>query len=153
MTDLPYTDDDARAEAAAQLRAARDPENFDVNIEGHKIRSRGDFQWDQLDDDDFHDANREIGEHVEYALDLSRWSVDLGACGLTATSELAWGRGGDAWDLAIQIAHRPGLDDELRKAITAAVRGSVRLVLDNRCIDDTHLLHQNPPAPNEDVPF
>ena len=141
MTDQPYTDDDARTEAAAQLRAARDVEFFEVNIEGHKIRSRGDFQWDQLGDDDFHDANRAIGEHVEDALNLARWSVDLGACYLKATTELAWGRGGDAWDLAVQIAHRPGLSTELRDALTAAIRGAVNLVLDNRGITDTHLLH------------
>jgi hypothetical protein len=141
MTDSPYTDGDARVEAAAQLRAARDPEYFEINIEGHKIPSRGDFQWDQLGDDDFHDANREISEHVEYALDLSRWAVDLGANGLKATSELAWGRGGDAWDLAVQIAHRPALKDDLRDALTAAVRNAVNQVFHDREIDDTHLLH------------
>ncbi|RSS11368.1 hypothetical protein [Streptomyces sp. WAC08401] len=149
MTDLPYTDDDARAEAAAQLRSARDPEFFEINIEGHKIPSRGAFQWDQLGDVDFHDANREIGEHVEYAVDLTRWSVDLGATGLKATSELAWGRGGDAWDLAVQIAHRPALNDDLREAITAAIRSAVNHVLHDRGIDDTHLLHQATPASKE----
>ncbi len=141
VTSLPYTDEDARAEATAQLRAARDPENFDINIEGHKIPSRGDVQWDQLNDDDFHDADREISEHVDGAVDLSRWAVDLGARHLKTTTELAWGRGGDAWDLAVQIAHRPGLSTELRDALTGAIRGAVNLVLDNRGITDTHLLH------------
>ncbi|MFH9813047.1 hypothetical protein ACH4NO_18405 [Streptomyces olivaceus] len=150
VTSLPYTDDDARAEAAAQLRAARDPESFDVNIEGHKILSRGDFQWDQLGDDDFHDANREIGEHIEYAVDLARWSVDLGANLLHATTELAWGRGGNAWDLAIQIAHRPGLTDDLREAITTAVRDAVDAALANH---DARLLHHRKPEPVTDVPF
>lgn len=153
MTAQPYTDDDLRAEAATQLRAAVDPENLEVDIEGHKIPSRGDFQWDQLDGDDFHDADRQINEHIEDAVDLTRWSVDLGACALRATNELAWGRGGDAWDLAVHIAHLPGLNDDLRKALTAAIRGAVRLVLDNRAIDDIRLLHQNPPAPSEDLPF
>ncbi|MGW4825036.1 hypothetical protein ACWEP4_40540 [Streptomyces sp. NPDC004227] len=153
MTDLPYTDDDLRTEAATQLRAARDPETFEVTIEGHKIPSRGDFQWDQLNDDDFHDADREISELLEGAVDVARWSVDLGANGLHCTSELAWGRGGDAWDLAIQIAHRPGLSKELREAITSIVRGSVNLALDNRGLDDTRLLHQSTPALSDDVPF
>lgn len=153
MTDTPYTDSDLRAEAAIQLRAARDPENFEVTIEGHKIPSRGDFQWDQLNDDDFYDADRDISEHVEYAVDLARWSVDLGACGLHSTSELAWGRGGDAWDLAIQIAHRPGLNNDLSEAITAAIRNAVNLVLANRGVDDTHLLHHSKPEPGNDVPF
>ena len=140
MTDHPYTDEDARAEAAAQLRAARAPENFDIDIEGHKIPSRGDHQWDQLDDDDFHDANREISEHVEDAVDLSRWSVDLGACSLRKTTELAWGRGGDAWDLAVQIANRPGVKPELHKALVDIVRGAVLLALHNPGIDDLRLL-------------
>ncbi|MBL3664454.1 hypothetical protein JL475_00140 [Streptomyces sp. M2CJ-2] len=153
MTDQPYTDDDARAEAATQLRAARDPENFEVTIEGHKIPSRDDFQWDQLNGDDFHDADREISEHVEYAVDLARWSVDLGANGLHYTSELAWGRGGDAWDLAIQIAHRPGLKDDLHEALTDAVRDAVNLVLDNHGIGDTRLLHHHEPPLSRDLPF
>ncbi|MDQ0809902.1 hypothetical protein QFZ63_001616 [Streptomyces sp. B3I7] len=153
MTDTPYTDDDARAEAAAQLRAAVDPENLEVDTEGHKIPSRGDFQWDQLDDDDFHDANREITEHVEYAVDLTRWSVDLGACGLGYTSELAWGRGGDAWDLAVQIAHRHGLNDDLREAINAAVKDAVTAALTGHGIDDVRLLHHHKPEPSRDLPF
>lgn len=154
MTDRPYTDDDLRAEAASLLRAARDPETFEVNIEGHKIPSRGDFQWDQLGDDDFHDADRDITEHVEYAVDLNRWSVDLGANNLHATSELAWGRGGDAWDLAVQIAHRPCLKDDLREEITAAIRSAVNQVLDRHELDDTRLLHHRKPEPiSDDVPF
>ncbi|WP_329472658.1 hypothetical protein OIE75_29370 [Streptomyces sp. NBC_01723] len=149
MTSLPYTDEDARAEAAAQLRAAHGPESFDVNIEGHKIPSRGDVQWDQLGDDDFHDANREIDEHVEDAVDLARWSVDLGACALRTTTELAWGRGGNAWDLAIQIAHRPALKDDLREAITTAIRDAVDAALASHGIDDTRLLHQSAPTDKE----
>lgn len=153
MTDQPYTDDDTRAEAAAQLRAAVDPQTLDVDIEGHKIPSRGDFQWDQLDSDDFDDANREITEHVDYAVDLARWSVDLGANSLSCTSELAWGRGGNAWDLAIQIAHRHALKDDLREAITAAVRDAVSGALASHGIDDTRLLHHHKPEPVTDVPF
>lgn len=143
MSDVPYTDEDLRAEAADQLRAAIADANLTESLafEGHKIPSRGDTQWDQLGDDDFHEADREIGEFVEYAVDVARWSVDLGACGLKRTNELAWGRGGNAWDLAIQIAHRPGLSDGLRTAITSAVRAAVDAALDNHGIDDTRLLH------------
>jgi hypothetical protein len=139
----PYTDDDVRAEAARQLRAAVDPELMgeSLQFEGHKIPSRGDFQWDQLDEEDFHNADREICELVEDAVDLSAWSVNLGARHLKTTTELAWGRGGDAWDLAVQIAHRPGLSTELRDALASAIRGAVNLVLDNRELNDTHLLH------------
>ncbi|MFF2100900.1 hypothetical protein [Streptomyces sp. NPDC058202] len=143
MSDVPYTDNDLRAEAADQLRAAVADATLSESlvIEGHKIPSRGDTQWDQLSDDDFHEADREISEFVEYAVDIARWSVDLGANGLKRTNELAWGRGGDAWDLAIQIAHRSGLSDELRTAITSAVRIAVDTALTNHGIDDTRILH------------
>lgn len=145
MPDSPYTDDDLRHEAAQQLRAAWDPETIGetMAIEGHKIPSRGDFQWDQLDGDDFHDADREICELVDSAVDMAAWSVDLGANGLRHTTPLAWGHG-DAWDLAIQIAHRPGLKADLHDELVTAVRRAVNLVLDNRGIDTPAIQHGTP---------
>ncbi|MGW0920153.1 hypothetical protein ACWD3J_14185 [Streptomyces sp. NPDC002755] len=136
----PYTDDDLRAEAARQLSDAINPDDLlpiGERMEGRKILSRGDFQWDQLDDIDFENAEREVGELVEDAVDLCRWSVDLGAFVLTKTTELGWGRG-VGWDLAVQIAHRRGLDDELHDALVAAIRGAVSGVLAERGITDVH---------------
>jgi hypothetical protein len=110
-------------------------------IEGHKIPSRGDFQWDQLDDTDFNDADRQICELVDDAVDVTAWSVTLGACALTKTTEIAWGRGGPGnWDLAVQIAHRRGLDGDFHDALAAAIRTAVNRVLDERGIDDTHVV-------------
>ncbi|MFD5566595.1 hypothetical protein [Streptomyces cadmiisoli] len=152
MFNLPYTNDDLRREAARQYaEIVSKPDLLEV---GDEMRTRPIAStaggkpekattWTQLSGDEFHDARNEVQELLDDAADVSRWAVDLGACGLRFTSELAWGRGGDAWDLAVQIAHRPGLSNELREAITAAVRGAVNRVLDDRGIDDTRLLHQH----------
>ena len=142
MIDAPYTDDDLRAEAARQLREAVDGETIGESmvIEGHKIPSRGDFQWDQLGDTDFANADREICELVDDAVDVTLWSVTLGACALTKTTEIAWGRGVGNWDLAVQVAHRRGLKDDFHDDLVTAIRRAVNQVLDERGIDDTHLV-------------
>lgn len=143
----PYTDDDLRREAARQYaEVLRAPDRLEVGDEmaGQPILSRsGSVRWGELSGDDFHDAGNEVHELLDSAVDMSAWSVNLGARYLKTTTELAWGRGGDAWDLAVQIAHRPGLSAELRDALTSAVRGAVNLVLDERELNDTHLLHDS----------
>ncbi|MFJ4785074.1 hypothetical protein [Streptomyces sp. NPDC088794] len=143
----PYTDDDLRTEAARQYaEVLRAPDRLEV---GDEMRDQpvpsqnGSVRWGQLSCDDFHDARNEVHELLDSAVDMSAWSVNLGARHLKTTTELAWGRGGDAWDLAVQIAHRPGLSTELRDALTTAIRGAVNLVLDNRELNDTHLLHDS----------
>lgn len=136
-----YTDNDIRHEAARQYAdVLRSPDLLEVGdeMQPHPVPSRtGDAEtvrWGQLSGDDFHDARNEIHELLDGVPDLSRWAVDLGACGLRKTTGLAWGHG-MAWDLAVQIAHRPGLDDGLHEALVRAVAGVVRLVLDNRGLD------------------
>jgi hypothetical protein len=139
MTDQPYTDDDLRALAAKlQAQAALDADD--------QIRSAVQRRWaGKASDEQIDEACDELVSLLDSAVDMSTWSVNLGARYLKSTTELAWGRGGDAWDLAVQIAHRPGLSTELRDALTAAIRGAVNLVLDNRGITDTHLLHHTRP--------
>jgi len=149
MFNPPYTNDDLRREAARQYaEIVSMPDLLEV---GDEMRPRpiastsGDTPetattWGQLSGDDFHDARNEVQELLDDVADMSRWAVDLGACGLRYTSELAWGRGGDAWDLAVQIAHRPGLNPQLHEAIVAVVRGAVRLALNNHGITDQRLL-------------
>ncbi|KAB1146771.1 hypothetical protein F7R91_14420 [Streptomyces luteolifulvus] len=146
MLTHPYTDDDLRAEAARQLRAAVDPEEIGEStvIEGHKIPSRGDFQWDQLDDTDFTEADRGISELVEDAVDMSRWSVDLGASYLKHVTNLVWGHGTN-WDLAVQVAHRPGLKDDFHDELVTAVRRAINRVLDDRGIDTPELEQHGTP--------
>jgi hypothetical protein len=137
MTDQPYTDDDLRSLAAKlQAQAALDADD--------QIRSAVQRRWaGKASDEQIDEACDELVSLLDSAVDMSTWSVNLGARYLKSTTELAWGRGGDAWDLAVQIAHRPGLSTELRDALTAAIRGAVNLVLDNRGITDTHLLHHH----------
>jgi hypothetical protein len=141
----PYTDDDLRAEAArqyAEVLSAPDLLEVGDEMQDRPVPSRsGNVRWGELSDDDFHDARNEVHELLDDAVELSAWSVNLGARYLKTTTELAWGRGGDAWDLAVQIAHRPGLSTELRDALTGAIRGAVNHVLDERELNDTHLLH------------
>ena len=82
MTDRPYTDGDLRAEAARQHKnATEDPEFSGIGeqMEGHKIPSRGDFQWDQLGDHDFDTAMRAIDDLLSDAADVSEWAINLGA--------------------------------------------------------------------------
>jgi len=133
MTDQPYTDDDLRAEAARlRTQAARDADE--------RIRPTIENKWRSLNADQIDEACDEVVGLLDSAVDVSRWAVDLGACGLRQTTELAWGRDGDAWDLAVQIAHRPGLNPELQRALVAVVRGAVRLALNNHGITDQRLL-------------
>lgn len=143
----PYTDDDLRREAArqyAEVLSAPDRLEVGDEMQGQPVPSRsGSVRWGELSDDDFHDAGNEVHELLDSAVDMSAWSVNLGARYLKTTTELAWGRGGDAWDLAVQVAHRPGLSTELRDALTTAVRGAVNHVLDERELNDTHLLHDS----------
>jgi hypothetical protein len=140
VTNQPYTDDDLRREAARQYaEALHNPGLIDVQdgMQGTPIPSTVvDLEpetgeplemsraWHQLSGDGFHDARNEVHELLESAVDLSRWAVDLGACGLRKTTELAWGHG-NAWDLAVQIAHRPGVAPELHEAIVSAVQTAV----------------------------
>jgi hypothetical protein len=133
----PYTDDDLRA-LAAKLRAEA---ALDAD---HRIRSAVEHRWAaKATTEEIDEACDELVSLLDNAVDMSAWSVNLGARRLTTTTELAWGRGGDAWDLAVQIAHRRGLSTELRDALTGAIRGAVDHVLDERELNDTHLLHDS----------
>lgn len=150
MTNDPYTETDLRHEAARQYAAilhAPDLAEVGEEMYGQPIPSTVAGQtvrWRDLSGDDWHDARNGIHEHLEDAVDLSRWAVDLGACALTRTTELAWGHPKN-WDLAVQVAHRRGLKDDLHDALTEAIRGAVRLVLDNRGIGRPEIqLHATP---------
>jgi len=119
MTDFPYTDADLRAEAARQFaEVLRAPDRLEVQDEmrGSPIPSRSGDQtvcWGQLSVDDLHDAANDVHELLDDAPDL------------------AWGHGNN-WHLAVQVAHRRGVDDELHTALIDAVRNAVSRVLDER---------------------
>jgi len=137
VTDFPYTDADLRAEAARQFaEVLRAPDRLEVEDEmrGSPIPSRSGDQtvyWGQLSVDDLHDAANDVHELLDDVPDLSRWTIGLSGSVLTRTTDLAWGHG-DNWHLAVQVAHRRGVDDELHTALIDAVRDAVSRVLDER---------------------
>lgn len=94
MTDLPYTDEDLRAEAARQYYiSTTDPDFMGIGeqMDGAQIASRyqGDddadgITWDEaLTREEFGTAQRAIDDLLGKAADVSEWAVDLGADGLT----------------------------------------------------------------------
>ncbi|PAZ15616.1 hypothetical protein CLM62_12525 [Streptomyces sp. SA15] len=151
MTHLPYTDADLRAEAARQYaEVLRAPDRLEVGDEMRNTpipsavggpNAEDGITWGHLPYDDFHDASREVHELLDDAPDLSRWAVDLAASHLTRTTELTWGHGSN-WALAVQLAHRPRLSPDLHNELVTAIRGAVRLVLDNRSIDTPEIRQQ-----------
>ena len=140
MSNLPYTDDDLRTEAARQYaEILRAPDLLEVGGEmyGQPIPSTagGDLvRWRELGSEDWRDARNEVRELLTSVADVSRWAVDLGANHLTRTTELTWGHPTN-WTLAVQVAHRRGLNDDLRRELVDAIRNAVRSVIDKRGIN------------------
>lgn len=154
MPDTPYTDADLRAEAARQHAAAlHAPDRVAVGEEmelqpipstviglepdtGEPLKMSR--TWKQLSDDDFHDAHNQVHELLEDAVDLSQWAVNLGASFLTRTTGLVWGYG-DNWHLAVQVAHRRGIAEDLHAALVDAVRAAVNGVIADCGLDAPEL--------------
>jgi hypothetical protein len=124
MTERPYTDNDLRAEAARQYRTATQDPDFPEtteSMEGHNIPSRGDVQWDQLDDSDFYKAQRTVDTLLDKAADLAEWAVDLGADGLEpldASLAMATNTGPL---VRIHFAVRPDMPEDMRTALVEGV--------------------------------
>lgn len=146
MTDQPYTDADLRTEGAICLAAlSTSPTVADIlrwlpgaYIESRRNADRSGPTWeDVVDSEGLAGIARQVHGLIDSVPDLSRWSVDLGASGLSETTSLAWGHG-DNWDLAVQIAHRPGLDAGLHNELVDAARTAIQSVLDRRGIDSPH---------------
>jgi hypothetical protein len=136
MTERPYTNADLRAEAARQLAlSAKDPNFMGIGerMEGSKIPSRDDFQWDQLDDADFDTAQRDIDDLLTNAVDVSAWAVALGAAGLKPVTEMGVYLTTGGSSLAVQLALDPELTDaaqaELITKLTEAINTTASRVL------------------------
>lgn len=117
MSDRPYTDADLRAEAARQhALSTEDPDFMGIaeRMEGSKIPSRGDVQWDQLADHDFDTAQRTIDDLLTSAADVSAWAVNLGADGLKPDERSLDTAIGDEPRLRIHFAFHPEISDEDR---------------------------------------
>jgi hypothetical protein len=144
VTDRPYTDDDLRAEAACQFATlTEDPEFMCVGegMEDSIVAStepEGGRTWGELlpykadGGEAYNAAQRKIHALINGAADVSEWAVNLGADGLTETTSLIWTCAGSGRDLAVQIAHRPGIKPEMHDEIESAVCRAVERVLDER---------------------
>lgn len=124
MSDRPYTDDDLRAEAARQLKnAGEDPDfgGIGEQMEGHKIPSRDDVQWDQLGEDDFDTAKRDIDDLLGKAADVSEWAIQLGADGLEPSPNALTVDGDDTPLVRMHLAFHPDMDEHARASFTAAL--------------------------------
>lgn len=132
MTDSPYTNADLRAEAARQLAlSTEDPDFMGIGerMEGSKIPSRGDYQWDQLDDADFDNAQRGIDDLLTDAADVSEWAIALGAAGLKPIKTHGSATVGSGWDVAIQIATSPNLTDDAQQQLAAEISDAFEAVV------------------------
>lgn len=124
MSDRPYTDDDLRAEAAHQhYNATTDPDFVGVG------EQMDDETWRSLSEDDFDAAQRSIHDLINGAADTSEWAVNLGSFGLTETTSMGWYCTGSGWDVAVQLAHRPQIRDDIRGELESAVQRAVERVL------------------------
>jgi hypothetical protein len=127
-TSRPYTDADLRTEAARQhALSTEDPDFMGISerMEGSKIPSRGDFQWDQLDDADFDTAQRAIDDLLTGAADVSEWAIALGAAGLTPLTEIGIALTTGGYSIAVQIAADPGLTDDAREELIAELSKAI----------------------------
>ncbi|WP_372344669.1 hypothetical protein [Streptomyces sp. KL116D] len=147
MTDLPYTDDDLRAEAGRQHAVlAEDPDFMGVgemmadaevvslapqhtptDVNGQPNDADG-VTWDGLlcpetdDCEAFGEAQRKIHDLIQGAADTSRWAVDLGADDLKPSGErVDIAEDGKAL-VRIHFAFHPDMPAELRASVIAAVR-------------------------------
>lgn len=124
MTDLPYTDDDLRAEAARQhYTATTDPDFMGIGeqmdsspIESTFYNAAGERHeqgrvWDQLDGDDFDAAQRAIDDLLGKAADVSEWAINLGADGLEPSSHVLNLDGDDKPVVRLHMAFHPDMDE------------------------------------------
>lgn len=139
MTDQPYTDDDLRAEAARQHKSATEDPDFSgigEQMEGSKIPSRGDFQWDELGDDDFDAAMHAIDGLLGKAANVSAWAVDLGADELEPDEHRFTLSAGEKPIIRVHFGFAAELSDDARDAFVQGLGESaareMRLALEER---------------------
>lgn len=125
MTDLPYTDDDLRTEAARQhALSVEDPDFMGIGerMEWTPIPGRPDARWDDLDREDFDKAQRAINDLLGKAADVSEWAINLGADGLEPSDEHVITIGADDKPIArIHFAFEPGMPEEMRTALVQGI--------------------------------
>lgn len=136
MTDLPYTDEDLRYEAARQhALSLEDPDFMGIGerMDGTPIPSTVvDLEpetgealemsraWSHLPREDFDAAQRAIDDLLAKAADMSEWAISLGVDGLEP-DERSITIGGTETAARLLFAFAPGLDDGQRAAIVHAI--------------------------------
>jgi hypothetical protein len=123
-TDRPYTDEDLRHEAARQLAlSGEDPDFMGIaeRMEGSKIPSRDDVQWDQLGDNDFDTAQRAVDDLLTSSADLSEWAVNLGADGLEPSPDQVTVNGDDRPIVRVHFAFDSAMPTAARSAVVAGL--------------------------------
>ena len=126
MTTRPYTDDQLRAHTAWLIKTHGDDlETLSINetAEDHGVDTTG---WDSDTWDAYID---DVWKLIRSVPDLTDWRVSLGVAGLTEFIDMGWYVTGSGWDLAVQIAHRPEIRDDVLDEIESAVRLTVERVL------------------------
>ncbi|MFB7368016.1 hypothetical protein [Streptomyces hydrogenans] len=138
MTDLPYTDDDLRAEAARQHSALTEDPDFvgvgegmeGTEIESHLPPAEADgaegLHWDMaLDSNAFEEAQRAIHDLIGGAADVSEWAVNLGADGLVPYDGQLTLDGAEKPFARIHFAFDEGTPEEMRLALVQGVGGAI----------------------------
>ncbi|MCP3817806.1 hypothetical protein NLX86_06550 [Streptomyces sp. A3M-1-3] len=133
MTDLPYTEDDLRAEATSQLATlGEDPDFMGVGeqMEDDVVTSTeadGGKTWGELlpfeadRGEAFNAAQRRIHDLINGAADVSDWAVNLGADGLEPDEHQLGFSAGDRPIVRIHFAFAPELTDDAREALVRGI--------------------------------
>lgn len=82
MSDLPYTDEDLRVEAARQLKYVLDSIDTDGLLEASTHQLNDGSTWESMEEAEWDAALRSVDSLVDGAADTSEWAISLGADGL-----------------------------------------------------------------------
>lgn len=163
----PYKSADVRREAIRQLhsRLVMEREEVADEMDTQPVTPHEKTTWGELRRDApgaHKDGVRQVEELIEDAVDQTAWGVDLGASCLRHLTNSVWGSEYEdviegpvqRWDVAVQLAHRPGLGKDFHDELVEAVRSAVDGVLARRGITDTRLLPVDYPSePAEPIGF
>lgn len=122
--DLPYTDDDLRAEAARQHASlTEDPEFMCVGerMEDQEVTPGGNVTWGDFCETTYAAAQRRIADLISHAADVSAWAVKLGADGLEPDEHQIGFNAGDKPIVRIHFAFAPDLSDEAREGLVVGL--------------------------------
>ncbi|MEU8723557.1 hypothetical protein [Streptomyces antimycoticus] len=133
-TELPYTDADLRAEAAAQHAVlTEDPdfmgigEQMDDDIVESTESANGGRTWSQLlpfetdDGEAYNAAQRKVHDLINGAADVSEWAINLGADGLKPDGHSITIGAAEKPIARIHFAFEPGMPDEMRSALVEGI--------------------------------